>query len=88
MSLSGRDGNQELVVIGVLPAVQFDPAHPPALGQLVSVHVRGEENSGAVYMSTDITFNLIGQKDESTMVKSKLHPQQKQPKAANTALTL
>lgn len=48
MSLSGRDGNQELVVIGVLPAVQFDPAHPPALGQLVSVRVRGEENSGAV----------------------------------------
>lgn len=47
-----------------------------------------EETSGAVYVNMDITFILIEQKDESAMVKSKLHPEQKQLKAANTTLAL
>lgn len=45
-----------------------------------------EENSGAAYsLDMDITFLFIAQKDESMMLKSKLHPEQKQPQyVANT----
>lgn len=52
--------------------------------QLISVQVLEDKNSGAVYsVDNDITFIFIAQKNESAMVKCKLHPRQK--KAINTA---
>lgn len=46
--------------------------------QLISVQVLEDKNSGAVYsVDNDITFIFIAQKNESAMVKCKLHPRQK-----------
>lgn len=75
---TAKDGNslELLFCLGISSTYEFH-LHL-CCNKLISIHVLEEENSATDFVDMGITFIFILQKDESVMVKSKLHSRQKQ----------